>query len=142
MLVLDTSILSILEWSGTSPKAQRLTQRLERGDQPIVTTIVCCEEQMRGWMASLNSQAKLTDQVESYRRLRRRIEYYCEIEILDFDAAAAAQFQEYRNAKLKVGTMDLRIAAIVFVHGATVLTENSRDFRRVPGLQVEDWDQL
>ena len=34
---------------------------------------------------------------------------------------------------------DARIAAIAFVHNATVLTANTRDFRLVPGLKVEDF---
>jgi len=35
--------------------------------------------------------------------------------------------------------MDLKIASIVLVHGATLLTNNVRDFEKVPGLKVEDW---
>ncbi len=142
MLILDTAILSILEWSAASPKAQRLIRRLEESEQQVVTTIVCCEEQMRGWMAALHSKPKMADQVEAYRRLRRRIEYYRTMDILDFDEAAAAKFQELKKTRLGVGTMDLKIAAIALIRGATVLTENSREFERVPGLLVEDWEKL
>ena len=35
--------------------------------------------------------------------------------------------------------MDLRIASIAFVTGATLLSRNLRNFRQVPGLAVEDW---
>jgi tRNA(fMet)-specific endonuclease VapC len=142
MLVLDTTILSILEWSRTSPKGQRLAQRLDESRERVITTIVCCEEQMRGWMASLKSKPALKDQIEAYRRLRQRLENYRTMEILDFDEAAAAKFQELKKLRLRVGTMDLKIAAIVLVHHATVLTENVRDFGLVPGLQVEDWTRL
>src|SRR5207249_1177666 len=110
MLVLDTNVLSILEWSLTSPKAQRLLQRLEGSDQKVVTTIVCCQEQLRGWISSLHSKLEMKDQIEAYRRLKRRLQNYCTMEILDFDEPAAAKFQELRKAKLRVGAMDLRIA--------------------------------
>ncbi len=38
-----------------------------------------------------------------------------------------------------IGTMDTLIAAQAFRLGATVVTHNLREFSRVPGLKVEDW---
>jgi len=35
--------------------------------------------------------------------------------------------------------MDLKIAAIVLARNATLLTRNLADFRKVPGLKVENW---
>jgi predicted nucleic acid-binding protein len=35
--------------------------------------------------------------------------------------------------------MDLRIASIGLVNRATVVTANSTDFSKVPGLTIEDW---
>jgi tRNA(fMet)-specific endonuclease VapC len=35
--------------------------------------------------------------------------------------------------------MDLKIAAIVLVHDAVLVTSNMRDFEKVSGLKVEDW---
>jgi tRNA(fMet)-specific endonuclease VapC len=64
---------------------------------------------------------------------------YLGIEVLDFDAEAAAEFQRLQRLRLKVGAMDLKIAAIALSRGATVLTKNSKDFSRVPGLGLEDW---
>ena len=59
--------------------------------------------------------------------------------MLDFDERAAVEFQRLYAMRLRVGTLDLRIAAIVLARGARLLTRNLADFRRVPGLNAEDW---
>lgn len=38
-----------------------------------------------------------------------------------------------------IGGNDLLIAAIALTHGLAVVTHNSKEFDRVPGLRVEDW---
>jgi len=40
-----------------------------------------------------------------------------------------------------LGNMDLRIAAIVLVEKAILVTRNLRDFKRVPGLEIVNWAQ-
>jgi hypothetical protein len=47
--------------------------------------------------------------------------------------------QRLRRARIRSGTVDLKIAALVLSHGATLLSRNLADFRRTPDLQVEDW---
>jgi tRNA(fMet)-specific endonuclease VapC len=59
--------------------------------------------------------------------------------VLPFEDDAEDQFVAIRKQKIRVATIDLRIAAIAIVTGSTLLTRNLRDFRRVPGLLVEDW---
>lgn len=55
------------------------------------------------------------------------------------DDAAADEFAALRNAKIRVGTMDLKIASICLAQGATLLTRNHVDFEMVPKLRIEDW---
>ena len=38
-----------------------------------------------------------------------------------------------------IGPYDLLIAATALEHGATLITNNAREFARVPGLVMEDW---
>jgi predicted nucleic acid-binding protein len=40
---------------------------------------------------------------------------------------------------MRMGTMDLKIAAIVLSREAPLLSHNLEDFDQVTGLQVEDW---
>ena len=35
--------------------------------------------------------------------------------------------------------MDLKIASIALANDSTLLTRNTNDFQRVPGLRIEDW---
>ncbi|HMO85378.1 MAG TPA: type II toxin-antitoxin system VapC family toxin [Lacipirellulaceae bacterium] len=138
MLVLDTDHMSLLEWGGDSSLALR--ERLADCDpQEVATTIVNYEEQVRGWMAYIARAKSLSRQVEGYRRLRSHLDNYRQIPVLDFDERAAAAFQRFRGARLKVGTMDLKIAAIVVARGGKLLSRNLRDFAKIPELVVEDW---
>ena len=59
--------------------------------------------------------------------------------VLDFDRQAATKFERLTRLKVRIGTMDLRIAAIAIAQGAVLLSKNLTDFRKVPGLRVEDW---
>jgi len=43
--------------------------------------------------------------------------------------------------KIRIGVHDLRIAAIVLAHKATLLTSNLRDFQQIPDFQTADWSQ-
>jgi tRNA(fMet)-specific endonuclease VapC len=139
MHILDTDHLSLLG-RADSPTAQRLRFRLA-GLKPEerVTTIITFEEQMRGWMSHLAQARSLARQVEAYRQLKDFLDRYLTITVLEFDEAAASEFERLKQSRLRIGTMDLKIAAITLAHGATLLTRNLKDFTRVPGLRVEDW---
>src|SRR5438309_2031098 len=54
------------------------------------------------------------------------------------DPSAATVYDGLFAQSLRVGTMDLRLAAIALSRQLTVLTRNFADFGRVPGLTVED----
>ena len=65
---------------------------------------------------------------------------------LPFDDRAAAVYGTIRVNLEKTGTPigpnDLMIAAIAVASGLTLVTHNTAEFGRVPGLQTEDWQTL
>jgi tRNA(fMet)-specific endonuclease VapC len=64
--------------------------------------------------------------------------------ILPFDDAAASRYAEIRadlEARgIVIGDFDMMIAAIALIHGLIVVTHNTRDFSRITGLVLEDWE--
>lgn len=63
--------------------------------------------------------------------------------VVDYPSGAAAHYAEIRAFLKKRGTMiganDLFIAAHARCEGLVLVTNNTREFSRVPGLQIENW---
>lgn len=139
MIVFDTDHLSILEYPET-PKYSLLTGAMDRcNDRHFATTSVTLEEQMRGWLAAIHRTRDVHGQILYYTRLTGLIEFFSRWQILPFNEPAADRFVDLRKSGIRIGTMDLKIAAITLSQNALLLTANLRDFERVPGLRVEDW---
>jgi len=49
------------------------------------------------------------------------------------------RFQGLRPQRIRIGTMDLKIAAIALIYDALLLSANLRDFQQVPDLRVANW---
>jgi len=58
---------------------------------------------------------------------------------LAFSNEAYHYYVELKRQKIRIGSQDLRIAAIALALNATVVTRNRRDFEQVPGLSIEGW---
>jgi tRNA(fMet)-specific endonuclease VapC len=137
--LLDTDHVTLLE-QGRGAEYDRVRSRLAGlSDRDVAVTIISFEEQTRGWLTYLARARSLKQQVEAYARLRRMVENYRLIPLIDFDSAAAIEFQRLKESRLRIGTMDLKIAAIALAHGATLITRNRTDFEKVPRLIVQDW---
>jgi tRNA(fMet)-specific endonuclease VapC len=53
--------------------------------------------------------------------------------LLDFDQAAIEELKRLQKQRIRIGTMDLKIAAIALAQNATLLSRNLKDFSQVPG---------
>jgi tRNA(fMet)-specific endonuclease VapC len=138
MYILDTDHLSILDRGGAT--AELLLQRLASVDRvEVAVSIISYEEQTRGWLSHIAKAKTVEQQVWRYKELRRQLNNYCRMTIVDFDAAAALESQRLRKLYPRLGPMDLKIAAVALVNQAVVLTRNRSDFGRIEGLSIEDW---
>lgn len=140
-LILDTDLISILQ-SQTRPAFDRLQSRLELHPQSAIqVSIISLQEQIRGWMAFLNRARFSEDVIKAYSRLEGVFRYYYDSNFLPFGPEAQTHFIDLRRQRIKIGTLDLRIASSALATSSTLLSRNLRDFRTVPGLVVEDWTQ-
>jgi len=94
---------------------------------------------MRGWLAEINRNADYQRQIMPYAQLRRQVESLAKWTILPWDKESADLFLHLRAERVRIGTMDLKIACIAVAHDATLLTRNERDFSQVPSLRFENW---
>ena len=101
-------------------------------------SIVSYHEQVLGCHTYISRAKSEAEVVRGYELLGRIVRGLGAAPILPFDAAAATVFARFGGGH-RVGVMDLRIAAIALCRGLVVLTRNSGDFGRLPGLQTEDW---
>ena len=140
MILIDTDHATYLKYP-ESDRGRRLIDRLSAVPpaEVIGAAIITVEERMRGWLAVIAKERTAMRQVAGYRELARLFEFYREFEIVLFDEAAARRFDDLRKQRLRLGTMDLKIAATAPVNDALLLSANKRDFGRVPGLRVENW---
>ena len=140
MILLDTDHITLLKYPA-GERATRLRQRLELvpPGESIAVPVIVVEEQMRGWLATIAKERDVQRQVRAYRELADLFEFFAEFDIVVFDERAATAFDSLRSAKLRLGTMDLKIAATALANRALLLSANRGDFDRVPGLRVENW---
>ena len=137
MLVLDTDHL--VELDRGSSQGAALQRKLEDAGDEVATTIISAEEQFRGWLAQIHRQRDPHEQIATYQRLQRRMAFFAAWHVLPWDTDAADILQGLRRQRVRIGTMDLKIASIVLAHDATLLSRNLRDFQQIPNLRVEDW---
>jgi len=74
----------------------------------------------------------LSELAWAYRRLSESIGFLAQLEIITYDEKAMRKFEDCASRRSNWPT-DLRIASVVLEYGATLVTENARDFMQVPG---------
>lgn len=136
--LLDTDHVSILERRGAEyPVIRGHMAKHSRAD--IGASVVSVQEQSRGFLNLLNQARTPAQTLHAYQLIFNVIDFFRSHPLVEFDAAAQADFDQLKALKLGVGTLDLRIAAIARSRNLTVVTRNVADFGKVPNLKTEDW---
>ncbi|MBY0528044.1 MAG: type II toxin-antitoxin system VapC family toxin [Gemmataceae bacterium] len=138
MYVLDTDILSLV-YTG-HPKVASRKATVLAGE--VAITVITWIEMLQGRFEFLLKAADREQLLRAQSLLIRTKQHLEEIEtILPINAAAAVEFERLTQDRRlkKIGRADLLIASIVRAEKATLVTCNLRDFRQVPGLQIENW---
>ena len=98
------------------------------------------EEQLSGWYTRVRKAKRPEQLAYAYSKLAKSVRFLSRLQILEYDEAAINRYEQLRKQKVKIPRTDLRIAACVLgVTGTILVTRNSRDFKQVPGLLIEDW---
>jgi tRNA(fMet)-specific endonuclease VapC len=127
--MLDTNIMSDLIRNPQGKAAKRIARV---GEDNICTSIIVAAE-LRYGCAKSGSQ----------RLLKAVEDLLGEIDVLAFEVPVDAEYggirSELEAAGKPIGGNDLLIAAHAYATGATIVTANSGEFKRIRGLNVENW---
>lgn len=133
--ILDTDHVTLFQRG--HPVVQERVLALSFGD--VVTTIVTAEEQLRGRLKAVRPASAGPSLIAAYDRMQATLSFFQSLPLLRFESQAFEHYTRLREQRIRIGTQDLRIAAIALTAEAVLITGNVRDFSQVPGLKLEDW---
>jgi tRNA(fMet)-specific endonuclease VapC len=127
--MLGTNIISDLIRNPQGRAAKRIAKA---GEDNICTSIIVAAELRYGCAKS-----------GSTRLLKAVEDLLGEIDVLPFDVPADGEYggirSELEAAGRPIGSNDLLIAAHAYTLDATIVTANTAEFKRIRGLNVENW---
>ncbi len=139
--LLDTDHISVLQ-KESGKEYSVLLERIARAPRSdLAFCIVSFHEQVLGCNAYLAQARTMADIVRGYRMFDRVLSAFAIALVLPFDDNASTVFNALIARRPRIATMDPRIAAIALSRGLTLLTRNTRDFIKIPGLTTEDWTE-
>lgn len=137
--LLDTDHISFLQ-RRSAPEHSILAARMSQYRlADFAFSVVSFLEQALGAHTYVGRARTTSDLIRGYKLLSEIVRGFLNAPVLPFDAAAGAALDGLRVQRVRLASMDLRIAAIALSRNLILLTRNERDFGRVPGLLTENW---
>ena len=137
--LLDTDHISFLQLRAGAEYVALAARMRRHSPTDYAFSLISFHEQVLGANVFINRARTPADTVRGYSLLLEILQGFSAEQILTFDVAASAIFDQLRGQRVRIATMDLRIASIALLHGLILLTRNTSDFSKVPGLLTEDW---
>jgi len=139
MIAFDTDVLTEILLGDAAFVARAAVIPLPEQAVPVIVI----EEIMRGRLNIIRqAEAGRTNisLARAYELFADTFADFRRLHILSYTAQADTLYYEWRQQGIRLGTHDLRIAAICVAHNARLISRNRRDFEHVPGLVTEFWE--
>jgi tRNA(fMet)-specific endonuclease VapC len=118
--------------NGRAPNIR--THLIAVGDQAVMMSSIVKAEMYAGSAKSQTPQRSRAIQEQFFRRFVT----------LPFDSATARTYGDIRayleQQGMPIGGDDMLIAATALTHNLILVTHNTREFQRIPGLMLDDWE--
>lgn len=131
--MLDTCICSFIMREHPDAVIRRLAAEVERGNRIVISAITYAE--MRYGQIGKKASPKHKVLVDEFVR---RLDAVIAWDLRAVDATVEVM-RQLNAAGTPIGPNDTAIAGHAIAIGCTLVTNNVREFRRVPGLVYEDW---
>lgn len=137
MILFDTD--TVTHFSYGNEKVRRKIEAA--GDEELAVAVVTRNEALRGRAESLLKAADEEELRKAVERFRQTEELLSDFVVVGFDDDSIRHFGRLRKQKSlkKMGRADMLIACIALAHDALLVTRNTKDFKDVPGLRLENW---
>ena len=110
--LLDTDHISLHERG--HPALRRRMEAVSPAE--VAVTAVTVEEALRGRLAVLARKLSGELRVKAYQKLVETVQFFSTVPIVAFSGSCERKYQELRKLRIRVGSRDLRIAAIALVN--------------------------
>ena len=137
MILLDTDTVTHFAYGN-----ENVRRKIEEaGDEELAVAVITRNEILRGRADNLLKAADEGELRKASDRFTQAEEMLSDFVVAGFDETSIGHFgrlRKQRNLK-KMGRADLLIACIALAHNALLVTRNTKDYKDVAGLRMENW---
>ena len=140
MIILDTDSFTHFFY-GKEAFTKRAEQALQTNpEEELTVTRITWFEAIKGRVESILKAENEENLKKAQAKLQATQEALEGFQVLPVDDEAAKHFEKLRQQKkLKMRRADMLIACIELAHNALLVTGNTKDFKGVAGLRLENW---